>query len=63
MCAPKEDFLDVIIFEELKKKVGTAKFDLLKNLSHLNIIKLKHAFIHDNMVYMGLEYCRHNTVQ
>ena len=62
MCAPKEDFLDLIMFEELDKKAGTTKFDLLKNLSHSNIIKLKHAFINDNLVYLGLEYCRH-TVQ
>ena len=62
ICAPKEDFLDLIMFEELDKKAGITKFNLLKNLSHPNIIKLKHAFIHDNLVYLGLEYCRH-TVQ
>lgn len=56
---PNEAFRDLVIVKETPDADGRAEFDTLKQLSHPNVIKLKQAFLQDERILLGFEYCRY----
>ena len=59
ICAPKEPFLDMVMFKETESEPGSTETEVLKKLSHINIIALNHAFRKENKMFLGFEYYRH----
>jgi hypothetical protein len=49
---------DCVMFKEVEKGVGERELEILKNISHTNILPIRESFICGNICYVGLKYVR-----
>lgn len=59
ILSPRESFRDIIMFKKTEHEAGMHEMEILKRVSHRNIMKLCHVYTHEELIYLGFEYCRH----
>ncbi|KAI9747378.1 MAG: cytochrome c1 [Chaenotheca gracillima] len=63
VCSPNHDFLDMVMYRKVLQEQMVEELDVLRRLSHPNILKLRNAFLYQDAIYLETEYCRHTLLE